>query len=76
MASSRSSLSGRPSSEMPTGRPVEGPRPAGMVTPGMPALLPGSVLRMKSRNVSRLLASGRWASATRAVVGPMRASMA
>ena len=57
-ASRRSSLPRGPSSERPTGNPVPGPSPAGIVNPGSPALLPGSVLRMKSRNVGRLLASG------------------
>ena len=64
-----------PSSESPTGRYVVGPRPAEIVSPGMPALLPGSVLRMKRPNVAGLLASGPWATATCGDVGLTSASM-
>ncbi len=42
----------------------------------MPALLPGSVLRMNRPNVSRLDASGPWGTATLGVVGPISASTA
>ena len=55
--SSRRSLPRGPSTSTPTGIP-EGPSPPGIDKPGIPALLPGSVLRMKSRKVSRALASG------------------
>src|SRR5439155_1627090 len=75
-ASRRSSLSGRPSSETPTGSPVVGPRPAGIVRPGMPALLPGSVLRMNRTNVSKLDASGPWGTATLGVVASTSARSA
>src|SRR5262249_60351023 len=66
---------GGPWSERPPGRPDDAPSPAGTVSPGIPALLPGSVLRMNSRNVGRLLASGPWTAATAGVVGPISASM-
>lgn len=45
MASKRRSLLTGPSSSSPTGRP-ELVKPTGRLSPGMPALLPGSVLRM------------------------------
>jgi hypothetical protein len=51
MPISRSSLPSGPSISRPAGRP-EAVRPAGIDRPGMPALLPGSVLRMKVPKVS------------------------
>jgi hypothetical protein len=45
MASKRRSLLTGPSSSSPTGKP-ELVKPTGRLSPGMPALLPGSVLRM------------------------------
>src|SRR5438552_2962292 len=62
--------------ETPTGSPVVGPRPAGIVRPGMPALLPGSVLRMNRTNVSKLDASGPWGTATLGVVASTSARSA
>src|SRR5438552_2861236 len=75
-ASRRSSLSGRPSSETPTGCPVVGPRPAGIVRPGMRALLPGAGVRMNRTNVSKLDASGPWGTATLGVVASTSARSA
>ena len=51
MAMSRVSLPSGPSSSSPTGSPPA-VMPAGIDSPGMPALLPGSVLRMKVPKVS------------------------
>ena len=49
-ASNARSLPAGPSSSIPIGRP-SAERPAGRVTPGIPATLDGPVLRMKVRKV-------------------------
>src|SRR5574340_711012 len=54
IASSLRSEPAGPSSSMPTGNPSL-VRPTGNVNPGIPALLPGSVLRMKVWNVGTCL---------------------
>ena len=73
-ANNRRSLPAGPSSSSPTGRPLVAPSPAGNCSPGMPALLPGSVFWIKRPKFSMLLDSGVAASATRGTVGKTSAS--
>ena len=80
MPSSRRSLFTGPSSSRPIGRPP-GVRPMGTLSPGIPALLPGSVFWMNVGNVgtrspfSPVVSSSPIGAAGSGVVGNTSAAM-